>query len=82
MIPRLGSRDGFSRQYSLDRRDRHIDDVAEVGGRNALLGELYLVLSAQGVNVPNGFAYGRRIPGGADRSRSNIQELMQAVPCA
>ena len=56
MIPRLGSRDGFSRQYSLDRRDRHIDDVAEVGGRNALLGELYLVLSAQGVNVPNGFA--------------------------
>jgi pyruvate,water dikinase len=33
-----------------------IDDVAEVGGKNASLGELYSVLSAQGVRVPNGFA--------------------------
>jgi pyruvate,water dikinase len=33
-----------------------MDDVAEVGGKNASLGELYSVLSAQGVRVPNGFA--------------------------
>jgi pyruvate,water dikinase len=33
-----------------------IDDVALVGGKNASLGELYSVLSAQGVRVPNGFA--------------------------
>jgi pyruvate,water dikinase len=33
-----------------------IDDVAVVGGKNASLGELYSVLSAQGVRVPNGFA--------------------------
>ncbi len=33
-----------------------IDDVAEVGGKNASLGEMYRELSAQGVVVPNGFA--------------------------
>ena len=33
-----------------------IDDVASVGGKNASLGELYSVLSAQGIKVPNGFA--------------------------
>jgi pyruvate,water dikinase len=33
-----------------------IDDVAEVGGKNASLGELYRELTPLGVNVPNGFA--------------------------
>jgi pyruvate,water dikinase len=33
-----------------------VDDVAEVGGKNASLGELYRELSPLGVNVPNGFA--------------------------
>jgi pyruvate,water dikinase len=33
-----------------------IEDVAEVGGKNASLGEMYQNLSAQGVRVPNGFA--------------------------
>ena len=33
-----------------------IDDVAEVGGKNASLGEMYQNLTAQGVRVPNGFA--------------------------
>src|SRR5665811_2293374 len=31
-------------------------DVALVGGKNASLGELYSVLSDQGIRVPNGFA--------------------------
>lgn len=31
-------------------------DVAQVGGKNASLGEMYRSLSAQGVLVPNGFA--------------------------
>lgn len=33
-----------------------IDDVAQVGGKNASLGEMYQQLTAQGVRVPNGFA--------------------------
>jgi pyruvate,water dikinase len=36
--------------------DTRLHDVALVGGKNASLGELYSVLSAQGVRVPNGFA--------------------------
>ena len=37
-------------------RDIGLGDVPLVGGKNASLGELYSVLSDQGVNVPNGFA--------------------------
>ena len=33
-----------------------IEDVAEVGGKNASLGEMYQTLSAEDVLVPNGFA--------------------------
>ena len=33
-----------------------IDDVAEVGGKNASLGEMYRNLTGEGVRVPNGFA--------------------------
>lgn len=33
-----------------------IDDVEEVGGKNASLGEMYRELEASGVRVPNGFA--------------------------
>ncbi len=33
-----------------------IEDVAEVGGKNASLGEMYRNLTAEGVRVPNGFA--------------------------
>jgi pyruvate,water dikinase len=33
-----------------------IEDVAEVGGKNASLGELYRELTPLGVHVPNGFA--------------------------
>ena len=33
-----------------------IGDIAEVGGKNASLGEMYQNLTAEGVRVPNGFA--------------------------
>tara|TARA_R110002167_G_scaffold51425_10_gene148839 strand:+ start:6801 stop:9239 length:2439 start_codon:yes stop_codon:yes gene_type:complete len=33
-----------------------MDDVAQVGGKNASLGEMFQQLTAQGVRVPNGFA--------------------------
>ena len=33
-----------------------LDDIAEVGGKTASLGELHSVLGPQGVRVPNGFA--------------------------
>jgi len=36
--------------------DITIDQVAEVGGKNASLGEMYQSLSTTGVQVPNGFA--------------------------
>jgi len=43
---------------ALTRRfaDISYDDVAEVGGKNASLGEMYRELSRLGVGVPNGFA--------------------------
>ncbi|MGJ5182113.1 phosphoenolpyruvate synthase [Bradyrhizobium oligotrophicum] len=37
-------------------KDLRIEDVPEVGGKTASLGELYSALAAQGVRVPNGFA--------------------------
>ena len=45
-----------SQIYTRWFRDIRLGDVAGVGGKNASLGELYSVLSAQGVRVPNGFA--------------------------
>lgn len=33
-----------------------INDIQSVGGKNASLGEMYQNLSAEGINVPNGFA--------------------------
>ena len=36
--------------------DIRLRDVPAVGGKNASLGELYSVLSDQGIQVPNGFA--------------------------
>ncbi len=37
-------------------REVGIEDVAEVGGKNASLGEMYQNLTNEGVRVPNGFA--------------------------
>ena len=37
-------------------KDIRNSDVAMVGGKNALLGELYSTLAAEGILVPNGFA--------------------------
>src|SRR6187402_2716046 len=34
----------------------YISDVAEVGGKNASLGEMLTRLTAKGINVPDGFA--------------------------
>ncbi len=43
---------GYTRWF----KDIRLEDVALVGGKTASLGELYSVLSSQGVRVPNGFA--------------------------
>ncbi|MFW5870482.1 MAG: PEP/pyruvate-binding domain-containing protein, partial [Candidatus Sumerlaeota bacterium] len=32
------------------------DDVAQVGGKNASLGEMFQRLTSEGVRLPNGFA--------------------------
>jgi pyruvate,water dikinase len=48
----MGQADRYVRWFG----DLGIHDVAEVGGKNASLGELYRELTPLGVNVPNGFA--------------------------
>ena len=45
-----------SHRYICQFAELGIDDVPLVGGKNASLGEMYRELTAQGVNVPNGFA--------------------------
>jgi pyruvate,water dikinase len=37
-------------------RELSVNDVAEVGGKNANLGEMYSNLTSAGVKVPNGYA--------------------------
>lgn len=46
----------MSNLYTRWFEEMGIDDVAQVGGKNASLGEMYQKLTAQGVRVPNGFA--------------------------
>jgi pyruvate,water dikinase len=36
-------------------KDTTIDDVSQVGGKNASLGEMFRHLTPQGINLPNGF---------------------------
>ena len=43
-------------QYVSFFADIGINDVEQVGGKNASLGEMYRNLSAQGIRIPNGFA--------------------------
>jgi pyruvate,water dikinase len=47
---------GQAKRYVKWFGDLGIGDVAEVGGKNASLGELFRELMPLGVNVPNGFA--------------------------
>ena len=37
-------------------KDIKIEDVPQVGGKNASLGEMYRALTPKGINVPNGFS--------------------------
>jgi pyruvate, water dikinase len=45
-----------SRSYVRWFENIRLSDIPEVGGKNALLGELYSVLAAKGVRIPDGFA--------------------------
>jgi pyruvate, water dikinase len=51
--------DNFSR-YAIPFEDVELADIAEVGGKNASLGELTRALGPQGVVVPRGFALSAR----------------------
>ncbi|MFZ0013345.1 MAG: PEP/pyruvate-binding domain-containing protein, partial [Acidimicrobiia bacterium] len=62
--------------------DLGVDDVADVGGKNASLGELYRELRPLGVRVPNGFA----ITAGAYRETlraggvwANLSEVLEGL---
>lgn len=46
----------MSNTYTRWFEEMGMDDVAQVGGKNASLGEMYQKLTAQDVRVPNGFA--------------------------
>ncbi len=59
-----------------------IEDVPQVGGKNASLGEMYRKLTKQGINVPNGFAttagsydYFLRQSGLKDRIKNVLRDL-------
>lgn len=43
-------------KYIKKFKDIRIEDVPEVGGKNASLGEMYSSLTSKGVKVPNGYA--------------------------
>jgi len=43
-------------QYIRTFSEININDIAEVGGKNASLGEMYCRLSGSGIRVPDGFA--------------------------
>src|SRR3990167_2118902 len=44
------------KSYILWFKDTTIENVPEVGGKNAALGEMYAQLTPLGINMPNGFA--------------------------
>lgn len=44
------------KDYILQLKEVNFENVPEVGGKNASLGEMYGALSKKGVNVPEGFA--------------------------
>ena len=51
----------ISKENTMLRYIRHFDqigiaDIAEVGGKNSSLGEMYTQLSSKGIKVPDGFA--------------------------
>jgi pyruvate,water dikinase len=37
-------------------KDIGINDVPQVGGKNASLGEMFRALSPKGINLPNGYS--------------------------
>ncbi|HLG24178.1 MAG TPA: phosphoenolpyruvate synthase [Candidatus Nanoarchaeia archaeon] len=45
-----------NRQFILWFNELSIEDVPQVGGKNASLGEMYRNLTSEGVRIPNGFA--------------------------
>ena len=56
-----------------------LDDVAEVGGKTASLGELFSVLGPHGIRVPDGFAItaqAYRDALSAERSWDELRRLM------
>jgi pyruvate,water dikinase len=55
-IPAAGAPQMATQSYVRWFKDIRLEDVAQVGGKTASLGELYGALSGTGVVVPNGFA--------------------------
>ncbi len=43
-------------KYTINFSNIDINDISQVGGKNASLGEMFQKLSSKGINVPDGFA--------------------------
>ncbi|MBO9703065.1 MAG: phosphoenolpyruvate synthase [Sporocytophaga sp.] len=43
-------------KYILAFNEIHLNDIAQVGGKNSSLGEMFNILSSKGINIPDGFA--------------------------
>ncbi|MCR6638230.1 MAG: phosphoenolpyruvate synthase [Sporocytophaga sp.] len=43
-------------KYILSFSEIHLNDIAQVGGKNSSLGEMFNTLSSKGINIPDGFA--------------------------
>lgn len=56
MEKRLYLKERLVMKYIRWFKEISIDDIPEVGGKNASLGEMISQLSAQGLRIPNGFA--------------------------
>jgi pyruvate,water dikinase len=50
----------MSNKYIRWFEELGMEDVPQVGGKNASLGEMYQKLTAHGVRVPNGFICGSK----------------------
>ena len=57
-------------------KDIGIEDIADVGGKNASLGEMYRELTPEGIRIPNGFA----VTAAAYRHFLKASELDRRIP--
>ena len=56
MIFKVSDENGIMEKFIKKFSEINLTDIAEVGGKNSSLGEMFTQLSSKGINVPDGFA--------------------------